>query len=205
MRGSPEWPTTCSVPGCGAAYAGRGYCVTHYSQWAKGGAANVEAVCPPRGPNGRKQQRRLLTLEERLLRLVEYDTNGGCWLWGGSIDRAGYGRAMGHSRRSVGVHRLSFEHFVGPLAEGYEIDHLCRVLSCLNPAHLEQVTPRENVLRSNGPAALNARKEVCAKGHPYIEPNIIWEGTKRVCRACRNDYQRRYYHQHEKQKRKVRA
>jgi hypothetical protein len=37
--------------------------------------------------------------------------------------------------------------FVGPIPPNREIDHLCRVRSCVNPAHLEVVTNRENCRR----------------------------------------------------------
>lgn len=50
------------------------------------------------------------------------------------------------------AHRLSYELFVGPIPDGYELDHLCRNRGCVNPAHLEAVTHRVNVLR--GLAAL---------------------------------------------------
>jgi hypothetical protein len=45
------------------------------------------------------------------------------------------------------AHRLSYEHWVGPVSEGLELDHLCRVRSCVNPKHLEPVTRRINQVR----------------------------------------------------------
>jgi hypothetical protein len=44
-------------------------------------------------------------------------------------------------------HRASYTLLVGPIPDGLEIDHLCRVRSCVNPAHLEPVTPDENQRR----------------------------------------------------------
>jgi hypothetical protein len=39
--------------------------------------------------------------------------------------------------------------FVGPVPEGLELDHLCRVTTCVRPSHLEPVTTGENVRRRN--------------------------------------------------------
>jgi hypothetical protein len=83
----------------------------------------------------------------------------GCLLWTGKINRHGYGVVMVDGKR-LGVHRVMYEMFVGPIPDGLELDHLChtRDLGCLggktclhrrcaSPAHLEPVTTRENVLR----------------------------------------------------------
>ena len=55
------------------------------------------------------------------------------------------------SRRSTGLHRVVYEHRVGPIPKGLDLDHVkargCRSRACVNPAHLEPVTTRVNVLR----------------------------------------------------------
>lgn len=80
---------------------------------------------------------------ERLLRRVEKQPGDGCWLWTGSFGTGGYGH-FGVSGKTTYVHRFAFQHFVGPIPDGYEIDHLCCVSNCVRPDHLEAVTLREN-------------------------------------------------------------
>jgi hypothetical protein len=84
------------------------------------------------------------------IHFVERDEDfGECWEWCGSRwDR--YGRFYVHSR-AVSAHRIAFEHFVGPIADGLDIDHLCRNTFCVNPRHLEAVTASLNVLRGLAP------------------------------------------------------
>lgn len=61
------------------------------------------------------------------------------------------------------------------------VDHLCRNTSCVNPAHLEAVTNKENTLRGLTVTAINAQKTACAAGHPYdVCPNGT--GTPHICR-----------------------
>lgn len=79
------------------------------------------------------------------------ESPGGCWLWNKSTV-TGYGQIwvgsrVDGSRRRVLAHRASYETFVGPVPEGMEVDHLCFNRLCINPAHLEPVTPKENVRR----------------------------------------------------------
>jgi hypothetical protein len=57
------------------------------------------------------------------------------------------------------AHRLSYEWLVGPVPEGMELDHLCRVRHCVNPSHLEVVTHSVNVIRGN-----EARKALAWQG-----------------------------------------
>ena len=77
----------------------------------------------------------------------------------------------------------------GPVPDGIEIDHLCRVRHCANPEHLEAVTPTENTMRGEGVGAKNARLTHCKHGHPLSGDNlyiVTRAGGKRrrVCRTC---------------------
>lgn len=78
-------------------------------------------------------------------------TPTGCWLWSGKRSR-GYGQLYDERcGRTVGAHRISYELLVGPIPFGRVIDHLCQVKHCVNPAHLEQVSNRENTIRARTP------------------------------------------------------
>jgi hypothetical protein len=120
-----------------------------------------------------------------------------CWIWTGptlSREACDYGRLYmgdGAEQRLVLAHRWSYEHFVDTIPEGLEIDHVkergCRSTLCVNPAHLEPVTHKINLMRGDGVGSVNARKECCPKcGGPYT----IYDGY-RLCRPCTNENTRR--------------
>lgn len=70
-----------------------------------------------------------------------------CWRWMGSATTVGYGQMWVDRGRTTLAHRYSYETMVGPVPDGLHLDHLCMNKLCVNPAHLEPVTPRENTLR----------------------------------------------------------
>lgn len=72
-------------------------------------------------------------------------TDSGCVEWVGQITGGGYGRYRGWM-----AHRIAYEADVGPIPAGLDIDHLCRNRRCINPAHLEPVTRKENLRRGVG-------------------------------------------------------
>lgn len=116
----------------------------------------------------------------------------GCWLWTGSLNGHGYGKVRDRDSRLQTAHRASYRAFVGPIPEGLDLDHKCRVRCCVNPAHLEPVTRSEN-LRRSPLAGKYARKLVtaCRAGHAFDESNTRW-GTSgyRECLTCRRERQR---------------
>lgn len=120
---------------------------------------------------------------ERFWAKVERVESSECWLWLACQDGKGYG--LFWVGRYVRAHRFAYELLVGPIPEGLQLDHLCRVRHCVNPAHLEPVTNRENVLRGEGLPAQAARKTHCPHGHPYDEANTLGRSDgSRVCRTC---------------------
>lgn len=110
---------------------------------------------------------------------------GGCWEWTASKTAGGYGRySVGYA--TFLAHRYAYQVVVGPIPGGLQLDHLCRNRACVNPAHLEPVTARQNTLRGQSPASLNSTKTHCQRGHALVEGNIYHKlSNGRPCRQCR--------------------
>lgn len=114
-----------------------------------------------------------------------------CWLYAGYVNPHGYARTG-----NTFAHRAMYEAVIGPIPEGLVIDHLCRVRHCINPAHLESVTSRENTQRG-----YKKNKTHCVHGHEYTIENTVTDKIgRRNCRECKKGWLRVSY-----QKRKLRA
>lgn len=122
-------------------------------------------------------------IRERMEAFSEVDA-AGCWRWVGHKTAAGYGKLKFKCETKL-AHRLSYELNIGPIPDGLHLDHLCRVRDCINPAHLEPVTPAENVRRSTA-WDFNKAKEACPKGHAYSPENTYFAPNgHRQCKECR--------------------
>lgn len=133
---------------------------------------------------------------DRILRRIDRQPNG-CWVWQGATTN-GYGIVqLGRGIGTARTHRVSYEHFRGPIPQGWTIDHLCANTRCCNPDHLEAVTRAENAERQGAagradPGRRNRAKTHCRHGHPFDEANTrICPKGKRVCRTCAREWARK--------------
>lgn len=137
-------------------------------------------------------QRTRFRFPESLIRRMSPQPNG-CIYFTGYVDRQGYGKIRREGEARL-AHRVSFEHFVGPIPEGMDLDHqchnddpacpggvVCLHRRCLNPEHLKPATRSDNLA---GGARRTGR---CKRGHEFTDENTSWEGTSRRCRQCRRD------------------
>jgi hypothetical protein len=127
----------------------------------------------------------------RFMEKVAPEPNTGCWLWYGAWGGGGY-PVVNLYCVNYAAHRVAYEHFVGPIGEGLQLDHLCRVRCCVNPAHVEPVTPIVNTMRGDTAAAKNAAKTHCPMGHPYSGSNlyIAPKTGDRMCKKCSREHTR---------------
>ena len=122
-------------------------------------------------------------------------TESGCWLWLASVDEDGYGRFRSNGKM-MKAHRFSYEFHNGTIPADRQLDHLCRVRSCVNPDHLEPVTSRTNILRGDTLAAMHAKKTHCKHGHELTPDNTYRPNENmnwRACRQCGRNRQMRFW------------
>ena len=161
----------------------KGWCRMHYARWAKAGTTATPVPRP----------RKRIPMEVRFWSHVA--KTDGCWLWTGTLNWAGYGRFVPSGTpgdKAEMAHRVAYELLVGPVPEGTELDHLCRVRNCVRTDHLEAVPHKVNIDRGQwGPVLLSQRTH-CSHGHEYTAANTRISAKRgyRECRACGADYQR---------------
>ena len=94
---------------------------------------------------------RYASMHERLIANThEPENEQACWVWKGKRDRWGYGRLntwVKGRTKTLMAHITMWRLLIGPVPEGMELDHLCHNEACINPDHLEPVTPKENCRR----------------------------------------------------------
>ncbi len=106
-----------------------------------------------------------------------------CFPWKGGRTAKGYGKF-----RAFRAHRVAYTLARGPIPDGLDLDHLCRNRLCCNPAHLEAVPAKVNILRGEGACARKARQTHCQHGHEFTPANILRKRNGgRECKQCRKD------------------
>lgn len=160
----PASDTTCAVEGCERPRIPRkGMCRMHRGRIIRGGFPGMPAAHPR------------LSIEERLIR-NSVDDGTGCRIWTGALNNMGYGAttlSAAGVRRSVYVHRLAYETFVGPIPPGMEILHACDRPACIEPTHLRPGTRKEN-----------AQEVSERQRHPrYLTPSQVAEIFERTDRG----------------------
>jgi len=109
-------------------------------------------------------------------KLAAYAIKGdGCWEWAGLKSDTGYGLVDLDGKRQQ-AHRASFEHFKGPIPEGFVIDHMCHNPACVNPAHLQAVSNKENI---ENRAGANENTSSGVRGVYWHKPTGKWRGHVR--------------------------
>jgi hypothetical protein len=128
--------------------------------------------------------------------LLRTRRDGDCLVWTGAAQSSGYGSVGVGNRKTALVHRVIFELTHGPIPDGQQVDHVkalgCRNRLCINPAHLEAVTARENVHRAG-----HGEQTHCKRNHPLSGPNLLMKrrpsgAVLRNCRTCQRESQRRW-------------
>ena len=170
----------CNVDACEnlvGAKGAKGMCSKHYQMFLKTG--------DPCGSLRKPES-------ERFWEKVDVRGPQDCWNWKAAQDHNGYGSFK--TEHSTRAHQWAYMHLVGPVPEGFVLDHLCRTQSCVNPAHLEPVTNQENLARGWGRRLRNGMANECINGHAYTPENTYIHpvSDQKVCKTCAGEARARY-------------
>lgn len=129
-----------------------------------------------------------MRLSDRQLSKIEPPDANGCMEWTGATKNGGYGviRQPG-TTRDHRVYRLVYQVYVGEVAEGIELHHVCGNKRCVNPDHLEELTRLEHVDAH--------RARLCPNGHDEWRYETDSQGySHRYCAICKRARVNARYH-----------
>ena len=109
-----------------------------------------------------------------------------CIEWNGTISKMGYAVCY-KDFKQYRVARLLMLGIYKSIDNNLVIDHICNNRSCVNTAHLQVLTNKQNVLKGSGVTALNLNKTHCKRGHELSGYNLKKRPLGRSCRKCIND------------------
>lgn len=183
LRGDEMAKGTCSEAGCTRAIECRGYCGRHYMKARREGRLTTIHLTT--------SDRFWAKVDTRGFVSDHRPDLGACWIWTAAHYWDGYGAFAANGVQGR-AHRFAYELLVGPIPDGLQIDHLCRVRLCVNPSHMEPVTLGENVMRGVGFAPVNAAKTHCIHGHAFTPENtyVARKTGWRHCKTCVQAQQR---------------
>lgn len=163
----------CAVDECSKPRRSALYCSAHQMRLDRYGSPDYYPRGKPKPWTG------IPHTEEGFWSLVE--VTGACWYWQGGLTPEGYGYWFFEGRTS-GVHRIAHRMLTQEeVPSSMHIDHLCRTRNCVNPDHMEVVTPEENSRRANRP---KVERTHCTHGHEWTPGNTLPLGTSKRCRQC---------------------
>lgn len=149
---------TCTYEDCERPHDSLGYCKTHADQVRRG---REPYPIGSRPGGGSKRPVRFASPDDviqQLDTLTSVDDNG-CWLWTDRVNHYGYGVYSCRGKTGF-THRTTFTHFVGPIPDGHEIDHICWNRLCCNPDHLRAVTRKQNCENFSAAATVRSKSGV---------------------------------------------
>lgn len=179
---SPPSPP-CNFPGCDRLQKTNGLCGAHYQQLRSGRELRpLFETIRPRGTPPRIKYDEVPCSEWGITQGLTTP----CHIFIGAKSN-GYGYVCVNGTMK-GVHVVVWEQKHGPVEDGKDVDHQCRVRDCCNVDHLRAVTHQVNTTENVVGIGwqIQAAKTHCKYGHPYDEENTYHKPNgARACRICR--------------------